>query len=120
MGALSAIEKTLFYGAEQWKTEISGASRIDGKRRTDGNQTILVWHALASRLRRIRNMGPELEAPVAFTAPHKHAMNQISRNEFQKKDGRLTGGLILNFERLDNPIRMQTFLFRIRKLLFDR
>ena len=44
--------------------------------RVDGNQTILVWHALASGRRHIRDMGPELEALVTIAAPHKYAMNQ--------------------------------------------
>ncbi len=44
--------------------------------RVDGNQTILVWHALASKLRHIRDMGPKLEALVTFAAPRKSAMNQ--------------------------------------------
>ena len=48
-----------------------------GKRRVDGNQTILVWNALASRRRHIRDTGPELEALVTFTAPYKSAMNQL-------------------------------------------
>ena len=52
-----------------------GSSRICGKRCVDGNQTILVWHALASWRRHIRDLGPELEALVTFTAPHKSAMN---------------------------------------------
>ena len=47
-----------------------------GKRHVDGNQTILVWHALVSKLRNIRDKGPELEALVTFSAPHKSAMNQ--------------------------------------------
>ena len=42
---------------------------------TNGNQTILVWYALASGRRHIRDMGPELEALVTIAAPHKSAMN---------------------------------------------
>ena len=53
-----------------------GSSRICGKRCVDGNQTILVWHALSSLRRHIRDLGPELEALVTFTAPHKSAMNR--------------------------------------------
>ena len=44
--------------------------------RVDGNQTILVWHALASGRRHIRDMGPELEALVTIAAPRKSAMNR--------------------------------------------
>ncbi len=47
-----------------------------GKRRVDCDQTILVWHVLAFKRRHIRDMGPELEALVTFTAPRKSAMNQ--------------------------------------------
>ena len=54
-----------------------GSSRICGKMRVDGNQTILVWHALVSRQRHIRDLGPELEALVTFAAPRKSAMNRI-------------------------------------------
>ena len=43
--------------------------------RVDGNQTILVWHALASGRRHIRDMGPELEALVTITVRHKSAMD---------------------------------------------
>ncbi len=53
----------------------TGSWRICGKRRVDGNQTILVWNALASERRHLRDVGPELEALVTFTAPHKSAMN---------------------------------------------
>ena len=52
-----------------------GSSRIRGKRRVEGNQTILVWHASASNGRHIRDMRPELEALVTLTAPHKSGMN---------------------------------------------
>ncbi len=41
----------------------------------DGNQTILVWSDLPSKRWHIRDMGPELEALVTFTTPHKSAMN---------------------------------------------
>ncbi len=57
-----------------------GSSRICGKMHLDGNQTILVWHALASKRPYIRNMGPELEALVTFVAPHKSAMNLFPIN----------------------------------------
>ena len=50
----------------------------------DGSQTILVWHALASRRRHIRNMGPELEALVTIAAPHKSAMNQKKRRRAER------------------------------------
>ena len=53
----------------------NGSSKICGKRRVDGNQTILVWPALASKRRHIRDTGPELEALVTFTTPRKSAMN---------------------------------------------
>ena len=43
--------------------------------RVDGNQTILVWHALSSGRRHIRDLGPELEALVTLAAPRKSAMN---------------------------------------------
>ncbi len=56
---------------------IFGSSRICGKRHVDGNQTILVWHALVSKRRHIRDMGPEQEALVAFSALHKSALNRI-------------------------------------------
>ena len=59
------------------KCSIFGSSRICEKRRVDGNQTILVWHALASEQRPLLYVGPELEALVTFTAPHKSAMNRI-------------------------------------------
>ena len=49
--------------------------------RVDSNQTILVWHALASGRRHIRDMGPELEALVTSTAPHKSAMNHFFRTD---------------------------------------
>ena len=54
--------------------EAPSRTRMD-RRRLQGNQTILVWHALVSKRRHIRDMGPELEALVAFSAPHKSAMN---------------------------------------------
>ncbi len=60
----------------------NGSSRICGKRRIYGNQTILVWHASASKRRHIRDMGPELEALVTFIAPHKSAMNQKNKQAF--------------------------------------
>ena len=53
----------------------TGSSRICGKRRIEGNQTILVWHALAYDRRHIRDMGPELEALVTFADSHKSTMN---------------------------------------------
>ena len=53
----------------------NGSSRICGKMRVDGNQTILVWHALASGWRHIRDMGPELEALATIAAHRKSAMN---------------------------------------------
>ena len=53
-----------------------GSSRICGKRRVDGNQTILVWRTLASKRHHTRDIGPELEALVTFTAPHNSGMNQ--------------------------------------------
>ena len=56
--------------------DFAGSSRICGKMRVDGNQTILVWHALASGRRHVRDMGPELEALVTIAAPHKSAMSQ--------------------------------------------
>ncbi len=57
---------------------MNGSSRICGKRHLDGNQTILVWHALASKRPHIHDMRPELEALVTITAPHKSAMNQMN------------------------------------------
>ena len=42
-----------------------------------GNQTILVWHALASKRRHIRDLGPELEALVTYTVSHESAMNRV-------------------------------------------
>ncbi len=41
----------------------------------DGNQTILVWHALAPEQWHIRNTGPELEALASCSAPRKTEMN---------------------------------------------
>ncbi len=52
---------------------------------SDGNQTILVWHALASKQRHMRDKGPELEALVTFAAPHKSAMNRFVLREQMKK-----------------------------------
>ncbi len=46
-----------------------GSLPICGKRRVEGNQTILVWIALASKRRHILATRPELEALVAFAAP---------------------------------------------------
>ena len=54
----------------------TGSSRICAKRRVEGNQTILVWHVSDSKRLHIRDMGPELEALVTFSDPHKSAMNQ--------------------------------------------
>ncbi len=59
-----------------------GSTPICGKRRVDGNQTILVWRALASKRRHIRDMGPELEALVTFAALHKSAMNRRIKSAF--------------------------------------
>ena len=47
-----------------------------GKRHVDANLTILVWHALVSKGRHIRDMEPELEALATFSGPHKSAMNR--------------------------------------------
>ena len=63
----------------------TGSSRICGKKRVEGNQTILVWHALATKWRHARNMGPELEALVTFTVPHKSAMNQNDRRALESR-----------------------------------
>ena len=60
---------------------MEGSSRIRGKRRVEGNQTILVWHASASNGRHIRDMKPELEALVTLTAPHKSAMNRMESSK---------------------------------------
>ena len=62
-----------------------GSLRICGKMRVDGSQTILVWHALASGRRHIRDVGPELEALVTIAASHNSAMNQKFR-QGQAKD----------------------------------
>ena len=59
---------------------ISGSSRICGKTRLEGNQTILVWLGLAPRGLNIYGFGPELEALVTFTAPRKSAMNMIPKD----------------------------------------
>ncbi len=65
----------------------NGSLRIYGKRHVDGNQTILVWHVSASKRRHIRDMGPELEALVTFSAAHKSAMNHGTRGWLRKRSG---------------------------------
>ena len=49
--------------------------RFVGKKRVEGNQTILVWHVSDSKRLHFRDMGPELEALVTFSVPHKSAMS---------------------------------------------
>ena len=46
-----------------------GSSRICGKARPYGNQTILVWRGSAPTGLHIRGFGPELEALATFSAP---------------------------------------------------
>ncbi len=67
------VERRQFLGF----ADFFGSSRICGKRRVYGNQTILVWHASASKRRHIPDMEPELEALVTFIAPHKSAMKHF-------------------------------------------
>ena len=52
-----------------------GSSRNCVKRCQDGNQSIPVWLDLLTMLRHTRDMGPELEALVTFTAPRKSTVN---------------------------------------------
>ena len=50
-----------------------------GKRRVDGNQTILLWHGSPSKQRHICNMRPGLEALVTFAAAHKSPTNLTTK-----------------------------------------
>ena len=84
-----------------------GSSMICGKRGVDGNQTIRVWHALASKPGHIHDIGPELEALVTFTAPRKSAMNQKKNDKkcrFRKPAPQLS-----QFLKMEKPFFQKKF-----------
>ncbi len=66
----------LLHEGEGKEPQKDGSSRICGKRRVEGNQTILVWHALVSKRWHISDVRTELEALATFTALRKSAMNR--------------------------------------------